>query len=82
MRTYVRTESRWSSFRRAKRGQNMRVDSVFDMYQTTVNADPDQVTEARRRRDLLQDGVRGRRRCRGGQGVWFAGTWDTEGPDP
>lgn len=32
----------------------MRVSTAFDTYQTTVNAPPDKMTEARRRRDLLK----------------------------
>lgn len=32
----------------------MSVDSAFETYQRTVNADPDQVKEARRRRDLIK----------------------------
>ncbi len=33
----------------------MKVSTAFTTYQTTVNAPPDKVTEARRRRDLLKD---------------------------
>lgn len=37
----------------------MSVDSTFDTYQATVNADPSQVTEARRRRDLFKTAFAG-----------------------
>lgn len=33
----------------------MKVNTAFDTYQTTVNAAPDQVAEAKARRDLFQD---------------------------
>ena len=33
----------------------MKVNTAFDTYQTTVNADPEQVTEAKARRDLFKD---------------------------
>lgn len=37
----------------------MSVESAFDTYQTTVNANPDHVTEARRRRDLFKTAFAG-----------------------
>ena len=33
----------------------MKVNTAFNTYQTTVNADPEQVREAKARRDLFRD---------------------------